>query len=809
MRKLGILFLILGLTVVNRWLLALVPPLAPMVREPETYAMVLALQAALLFAGGVMVFLPLVWRRGPAGLPAAGILLAIPVALFVHQWALERRMPDMVQRLKSRWDGSYLHHYSDAYLERVSVWAMGLDERREGVKAVKMHLPIGEYLLRLGRVPEALEHFKRAYGIASNHPKGTELLPDAARALGMAYLRAGEIESCLDQPNPESCVFPLQGGGVWTRTEDAERAAKLFEQVLELSPGDPGARWLLAVANQAAGREPEVRLEGVSLPEWMVRGEVDAPRFTNLAGPLGVGEDDLAGSVLMEDFDGDGFVDIITCSYDPGDPLTYHHNEGDGTFSDWTARAGLSEQKGGLNLTLADYDNDGRTDILVLRGAWFLSDGYQRNSLLRQQEDGSFVDVTVEAGLAEVDYPCLAAAWADYDLDGDLDVYIGNERLKANVGPGGRQQYAPSQLFRNNGDGTFTDVAEEAGVVNGMHARGVAWGDFDNDGDPDLAVSNLLRANRIYRNEGDGTFTDLAALPGNEALALPRRAFGCWWLDANNDGWLDLFVSTYPLTDRVDDVMNDRFGGERGDNVEPCALFLNDGAGGFEDVTEAWGLDRVHLTMGANIGDVDGDGWMDMYLGTGAPAFEIIIPNILYRNMGGERFADATIASGLGHLQKGHGIAFADIDNDGDLDTYAQLGGWYVDSTSQNAMFLNEGIGPNRGLSVDLVGSTANRGGMGARLTAVVADGSGGTREIHLVAGGTGSFGGNATRQYIGVGTADRVGELRIQWPDAARTVQVVRDLPTGGVVRIRQGEEGFEVLDLPALDFEAAWSGR
>ncbi|MGB0686341.1 MAG: FG-GAP-like repeat-containing protein, partial [Planctomycetota bacterium] len=379
MRKLGILFLILGLTLVNRWLLALVPPLAPMVREPETYAMVLALQAALLFAGGVMVFLPLVWRRGPAGLPAAGILLAIPVALFVHQWALERRMPDMVQRLKSRWDGSYLHHYSDAYLERVSVWAMGLDERREGVKAVKMHLPIGEYLLRLGRVPEALEHFKRAYGIASNHPKGTELLPDAARALGMAYLRAGEIESCLDQPNPESCVFPLQGGGVWTRTEDAERAAKLFEQVLELSPGDPGARWLLAVANQAAGREPEVRLEGVSLPEWMVRGEVDAPRFTNLAGPLGVGEDDLAGSVLMEDFDGDGFVDIITCSYDPRDPLTYHHNEGDGTFSDWTARAGLSEQKGGLNLTLADYDNDGRTDILVLRGAWFLSDGYQRN----------------------------------------------------------------------------------------------------------------------------------------------------------------------------------------------------------------------------------------------------------------------------------------------------------------------------------------------------------------------------------------------------------------------------------------------
>jgi len=165
-------------------------------------------------------------------------------------------------------------------------------------------------------------------------------------------------------------------------------------------------------------------------------------------------------------------------------------------------------------------------------------------------------------------------------------------------------------------------------------------------------------------------------------------------MDVNNGGNLDLFVSGYPLTDKVTDVISDRYGEERGKKVDPLALFLGDGQGGFTDVTKEWNLDRVHLTMGANIGDVDNDGWMDFYLGTGAPSLEIMVPNVLLRNMGGEKFMDATTASGLGHLHKGHGIALGDMDNDGDLDIYAQLGGWYVDSHSQNAMFLNEGT-PN------------------------------------------------------------------------------------------------------------------
>jgi len=806
-KKLGILFLIVGLTAVNRWLLAFVPPLAPIAKQPEGYSLLLALQAGFLFAGGVLVLLPLVWRRMPLAMTWLGLVFALPVGFGVHHWALERRMPDVIQRLKSRWDGSYLHHYSDAYLDRASSYVMGLDPKRQGEKAVKLHLPIAEYMLRMGRVPEALEHYKRAYDIAKRNPKAAKYLPEAARGLGIAWLRTGEIASCLKQPNPQSCIFPLAGEGVWARPENAQKAAALFQEVLDLDPENPGARWLLAVANEVAGTYPDGVPEGERLPASLLDGEASAPHFVNLAVPLGVAEDDLAGSVVMDDFDRDGFVDIITCSYDPSEPLHYHHNNGDGTFSEWNERAGIADQRGGLNLSLADYDNDGRLDLLVLRGAWFLSDGNQRNSLLHQEEDGSFTDVTAEAGLAAVDYPCLAAAWSDYDLDGDLDLYIGNERLESNVGKG-EQKYAPSQLFRNNGDGSFTDVAAEAGVLNDSHARGVAWGDYDNDGYPDLSVSNLLRANRLYHNNGDGTFTDIAAEPGNEALALPRRAFGSWWLDANNDGWLDLFVATYPLTDKVNDVMNDRFDGPRGDNVEPCALFLNDGSGKLENVTAAWGLDRVHLVMGANIGDIDSDGWMDMYLGTGAPAFEIMIPNVLYRNMGGERFADATSASGLGHLHKGHGISMADVDNDGDLDIYAQLGGWYVDSHSQNALFLNEGSGMHS-LRVDLVGTTANRFGLGARVTAVVADGNGGQRRIPVIVGGSGSFGGNPMSQIIGLGAATRVLELQIAWPDAARSTQILKDIPVDQRIRITQGSGEFEIEESSSISLLGRWKGK
>ncbi|MDA1113052.1 MAG: FG-GAP-like repeat-containing protein [Planctomycetota bacterium] len=808
-KKLGTFIFLLsaGSFALVRFGLRALPDLAEYLSEPNHFGLVSALQGCGMVLGACLFGLPLLMRKTSLMFAVVGVVLALPVGVFMHGWGVNRTMPSAILRLNSRWDGSYLHHYSPEFLDQGSAWIMELNPKREAYRAVNLHMAMGGYLQRMGRVPEAILHLERANEIVHmDGSKAAERTAEVARALGVAYLRSGEIASCLLRPNEQSCIFPLEGTGLWRDPADAVKAEILLREALELEPGDAGIRWLLALSQEVAGTYPTDLHDHVLLPERTMKGETTAPHFRNLAVALGVAGDDLAGSVALDDFDNDGHMDIVTCSYNPNEPLRYYHNNGDGSFSDWTERAGLIGQTGGLNLTHADFDNDGLLDILVLRGAWFLSSGVQTNSLLRQNADHTFTDVTQEAGLALVDYPSLAATWGDFDLDGLLDVYIGNERMVAmgrgtgsdasEAKSGGDElgDHAPSQLFHNNGDGTFTDVAVEAGVTNHRFARGTAFGDYDNDGYPDLVVSNLSQANRLYHNNGNGTFTDIAESESHSFLQRPTRAFGSWWMDVNNDGNLDLFVSGYPLTDKVTDVISDRYGEARGKKVDPLALYLGDGQGGFTDVTKEWNLDRVHLTMGANIGDVDSDGWMDIYLGTGAPSLEIMVPNVLLRNMGGEQFMDATTASGLGHLHKGHGIAMSDMDNDGDLDIYAQLGGWYVDSHSQNAMFINEGT-PNHSVTLQLEGKSANRFGLGAKLKLTVMDG-GTRREIHLIAGGTGSFGSNPMEQHVGVGQATEILELEVIWPVLGGGAQVLRNLPVGKTLRIVQNEENWVIAE-------------
>ena len=192
---------------------------------------------------------------------------------------------------------------------------------------------------------------------------------------------------------------------------------------------------------------------------------------------------DLCGGAIVEDFDGDGLLDIVSSTFDIEGPLKYFRNQGDGTFEDRAAVSRLDDQLGGLNCVAADYDNDGDVDILVLRGAWLLHDGRIRNSLLRNEGDGTFFDVTSAAGLAGPAAPTQAAVWGDFDLDGDLDLYVGNETFGR-----GSSFDNPSQLFENLGDGTFRDIAPKAGVTNDIFSKGVTAGDDDNDGDPDLYV---------------------------------------------------------------------------------------------------------------------------------------------------------------------------------------------------------------------------------------------------------------------------------------------------------------------------------
>jgi hypothetical protein len=422
-----------------------------------------------------------------------------------------------------------------------------------------------------------------------------------------------------------------------------------------------------------------------------------------------------------------------------------------------------------------DYDNDGALDVLLLRGGW---ETPQRMSLLRNDGEGSFRDVTVFAGLADP-IATQAAGWADYDLDGDLDLYVASES-------GGPDVAFRARLYQNRGDGTFADVAGPAGVRNDLSGKGVAWGDYDDDGDPDLYVSNLGGPNRLYRNDGDGTFADVA---GALKVTRPATSFACWFFDHDDDGRLDLFVTAYEAT--LAEVIRGMTGAPV--HGEPPALYRNLGPEGFRDVTGEVGLARVLLPMGCNFGDVNGDNFPDIYLGTGRPQYSYLMPNVMLLNEGGTRFVDVTAASGTGHLQKGHGVSFADGDLDGDLDLLLKSGGATPGDRAHSVLFRNPGIeGNSHWITLKLVGTTANRAAIGARLRLEVDDGHGGLRVLHRHVSSGSSFGANGLAQTIGLGPAESVATLEIRWPGSTEP-QVLRDLAVDRVVIVTQGRDEVE----------------
>ena len=639
------------------------------------------------------------------------------------------------------------------------------------------------HLLRLGDAQGAAEHIETALRLAPEMPDpGPELMATLQFMRATSYLRQAEISNCIRRHNSQCCIFPLQGGGIHTDAGPARRAKQVYLDYLKIKPDDLGARWLLNLVSMALEDYPHGVPKQFLIPPAAFKSDYDVGRFVDIAPKVGVDTFNLCGGVIVDDLDGDNLLDIVTSTFDPRGPLTYYRNV-NGQFEDASAPSHLDEQLGGLNCLGVDYDNDGDVDVLVLRGAWLKEVGRIRNSLLRNNGDGTFVDVTRRAGLAEPAYPTQAAAWGDYDNDGDLDLWIGNE--------GTDEVTYPSQLFRNNGDGTFTDIAKEAGVANNRYAKGVTAGDYDNDGDLDIYVSNV-GPNRLYRNNGDGTFTDVA---GQLSVTKPDgRSFATWFFDYDNDGHLDLFVAAYDAD--PSDVAADYLGiAHRA--TSPC-LYHNDGDGRFTNVARRVGLDHAYLPMGANFGDLDNDGYLDIYLATGDPGYDSLMPNVMLRNDGGRHFQDVTQSGGFGHLQKGHGVAFADIDNDGDQDIYHQLGGFYPGDGFHNALFLNPGHG-NHWIVIQLVGITTNRSGVGARI-AVVVNTPKGERACHRAVGCGSSFGGSPLRQEIGLGSAESIERVELRWPTSG-TKQIFTDVPLDSMIRIVEGVHAYQRVPLERVE--------
>ncbi|MFP6650318.1 MAG: VCBS repeat-containing protein, partial [Pirellulaceae bacterium] len=510
----------------------------------------------------------------------------------------------------------------------------------------KRGLFIGENLRSSEAYTEALKLLPEVAGMEGQE---SSLLLD----LAVAWLRVGETENCIDCQNCESCLFPISAAAIHQQRKGSEESLVYLNILLEKDPDHIIARWLLNIAHMTLGHPQDVIAEQFRLPPSALASDGSFPRFTNVATSAHVDEISLAGSVIADDFDNDRLLDLVVSNWNSNGQLRFFHNKGDGTFEDRTEAAGLVGFFSGLNLVQADYDNDGDLDVLVLRGGWELpapGKDYMPNSLLQNDGQGHFTEVLYQAGLGHHHYATQTATWLDYDLDGDLDLYIGNEN-------------SPCQLFQNDGAGHFVDVAGQAGVQNGGMAKGVASGDYDGDGYTDLYVSNLTGDNRLFRNNGTGTFTNVAEELGATG---PMRGFPTWFWDFNNDGVLDIFAASY--AGGVEDIAASYFFPDRPPTVDLDQLLLGDGEGGFREVGVQYGLTQPTLVMGANFGDLDNDGYLDFYLGTGIWEYHGLMPNLMFHNREGKGFSDVTTSGGFGHLQKGHGIAFFDYDHDGDED---------------------------------------------------------------------------------------------------------------------------------------------
>jgi hypothetical protein len=518
-------------------------------------------------------------------------------------------------------------------------------------------------------------------------------------------------------------------------------------------------------------------------------GRQDLPRLVDVTRQAGitfvhnVGDDDMdniiesnAAGCAFFDYNGDGLLDIylVNGAYVEGisgvrgrhnrDKLTnvLYRNNGDGTFTDVTAQAGVGDKGMGMGVSVADYDNDGDEDLFVTN--------YGPNVLYRNNGNGTFTNVTRDAGL-ENDLSGIGSTWLDYDLDGKLDLYVGNY---LQYDPSYQYYYAaqrfpgplayhgqPDVLYHNNGDGTFTDVTRKAGVYNPEgRAMGVTSADIDDDGRQDIFVPNDAMPNYLYHNNGDGTFTDIAVQSGTafsergDATSSMSGEFG----DIDLDGRIDIVVP----------------------DMAYSAVYMNRGGGLFEDRSAALGVAAAcgqYTSWSGNFFDFDHDGYGDLFITNGAPHRMVGEEALLLRNDRGRRFVNVSHLLGPDFQEKfmGRGSAVGDYDNDGDMDVLV------TDLGERPRLLRNDGGNRRSWVMVRLVGTTSNRDGIGARVRVT----AGGRTQMRLRVSSSGYLSQGDPRLHFGLGDVARIDKIEVRWPSG--TLQTLEDQRPNQVITVTE----------------------
>ncbi|MFN7946081.1 MAG: CRTAC1 family protein [Blastocatellia bacterium] len=531
------------------------------------------------------------------------------------------------------------------------------------------------------------------------------------------------------------------------------------------------------------------------------------PQFTDIAAQAGLTQPVIYGGVdskkyIIEtngcgvafyDYDNDGWMDILVLSgtrlegFPKGQEPTnrLYRNNRNGTFTDVTAKAGLTRTGWASGLCIGDYDNDGFDDLFITY--------WGQNVLYRNNGNGTFTDMTKQAKL---DFTGIrwgsGCTFIDYDRDGRLDLFVSNyltfdlktapepgkganclwKGIPVNCGPKGLP-YARNWLYHNNGDGTFTDVSEKSGIskVSERYPMTAVAADFNEDGWLDLYVACDSTASILYRNNQDGTFTDVALESGtayNED-GSPQAGMGLAVGDYNGDGRMDIFKTHF-----ADDTP---------------VLYRNLGKWLFEDVTFAAGFGAAtkYVCWGAGIPDVDNDGWPDIVFVTGNVYPEVEkhfkqyphrSPRFVFRNLGNGRFADVSAQSGPGITtpHSSRGLATGDFDNDGDLDLLV------MNMNEPPSLLRNDNPGRNNWLTIKLNGTKSNRTGLGARVTVT----AGAQRMTQTVLSQSGYYSHDDLRLHFGLGEQKQADRIEIYWPGGQ--VEVIRNVLARQFVTIKEG---------------------
>jgi hypothetical protein len=664
-------------------------------------------------------------------------------------------------------------------------------QSQTGVQRINLEFRYAREMVRAGETEIAINSFLSIIDQLRNirHANKEQILFMVKKDLAISYMRKAEQENCLLNHTAESCIIPISENGQHLLQEGSQKTIELLNELLVISPNDKDCHYLLNIAHMTLGQYPEKVPAQFRIPPSYFNSSEDIGMFKDVAMNLGVDHTALSGGTCIDDFNGDGYLDIIASSWGATDQIQYFENDTNGGFENKTKSTGLRGITGGLNLRHADYNNDGHIDFLILRGAWLSNQGKIPNSLIRNNGDGTFTDVTIEAGIYS-ESPTQTAVWSDFNLDGWLDLFIANETNE--------KHSAPCELLVSNRDGTFSNVTQAANINITGFFKGVACGDLNQDGYPDLYLSNQGAANQLFiNNSASGTLNFTLTSAGVEK---PLASFPTWIFDYNNDGLEDIFVSGYGYGKLTSAGLMLAGINKKGHPQRPY-LYKNNGNGSFTDVSLQLGLNEPITTMGCNYGDLNNDGFLDFYLATGEPNLFSIVPNRMYLNDGGKQFKDVTYKSGFGHIQKGHAVGFGDLDNDGDQDIYAVMGGAYDGDVFQNILFENPIGNQNNWINILLEGVTSNKSAIGARMTLTINNNGKNQKIYHTISTGA-SFGGNSLLAEIGLDKATILEKLEIIWPNKSQTKSVFENVPVNSFIKIKEGDSNFEKIEIKATPF-------